>query len=74
MVPVCKFLDFGLAKMGVAAAPGTIETRLATSPAPGRTASSLFRVDEWPQRRLPGHGVGAFDDRIRIELESPVTV
>jgi serine/threonine protein kinase len=34
--PVCKLLDFGLAKMGAAAPPGTIETRLVTSPPPGR--------------------------------------
>jgi len=36
-VPVCKLLDFGLAKLGVAAAPGTIETRLVTSPPPAGT-------------------------------------
>ena len=32
-LPRCKLLDFGLAKMGTAAAPGSIETRLMSSPA-----------------------------------------
>jgi Tol biopolymer transport system component len=32
--PVCKLLDFGLAKMHAAAAPGSMETRLLTSPPP----------------------------------------
>ena len=36
-----KLLDFGLAKMGVAPAPGTVETRLLTSPSPGASADPL---------------------------------
>jgi Tol biopolymer transport system component len=35
--PVAKLLDFGLAKMGVAASPGSIETRLLTTPPGSRT-------------------------------------
>jgi Tol biopolymer transport system component/predicted Ser/Thr protein kinase len=36
-----KLLDFGLAKMSVAAPPGTLETKLLTSPPPGATADPL---------------------------------
>ena len=36
--PHCKLLDFGLAKMGAAAPPGSVETRLLTSPPPAQTA------------------------------------
>ncbi len=32
---ICKLLDFGLAKVGAAAPPGTIETKLVTSPPKG---------------------------------------
>jgi hypothetical protein len=36
--PHCKLLDFGLAKIGAAAPPGSVETRLLTSPPPAQTA------------------------------------
>jgi eukaryotic-like serine/threonine-protein kinase len=35
----CKLLDFGLAKIGAAVTPGTVETQLATSPPPVRGPS-----------------------------------
>ncbi len=38
---VCKLLDFGLAKLGAAALPGTIETKLLTSPPRGNQTAPL---------------------------------
>jgi eukaryotic-like serine/threonine-protein kinase len=37
----CKLLDFGLAKMGVAAASGTVETRMLSTPALGAGQATL---------------------------------
>ncbi|HYN09475.1 MAG TPA: protein kinase [Vicinamibacterales bacterium] len=38
---VCKLLDFGLAKLGAGPAPGTIETKLLTSPPRGNQTAPL---------------------------------
>jgi serine/threonine protein kinase len=61
-------LDFGLAKMSVAPAPGTVETRLLTSPSPG-ASGNLFGGAQSGPLTARGSILGTFQYMVPEQLE-----
>jgi eukaryotic-like serine/threonine-protein kinase len=61
-------LDFGLAKMSVAPAPGTVETRLLTSPSPGASGNPFGGAQSGPLTAR-GSILGTFQYMVPEQLD-----